>query len=51
MASLISDQRLNNQVYYEEIIKYLQNPTQISTSTTDINWVKTQAANYFVSWL
>lgn len=40
------DQGLDNQLYYNEIIRYLQDPTQVSSA----DWVKTQAANYFVSW-
>lgn len=47
MANPNDDQGLDNQLYYHEIIKYLQDPTQVTRSSAD--WVKTQAANYFVS--
>ena len=47
MENLNDDQGIDNQVYYDEIIKYLQDPTR-ARSTADAQWVKTQAANYFV---
>lgn len=44
-----SDEKLSNQLYYQEIIKYLENPTQYHKACTELNWVKIQSLNYFVS--
>ena len=49
MTDLNNDQRMDNQLYYEEIIKYLNDPTQSTKSNTDLNWIKIQSINYFVS--
>ena len=45
MTDLNDDQGLNNQQYYEQILRYLEDPTQENINT---QWVKVQAANYFV---
>lgn len=43
-------QGLDNQQYYEEILRYLEEPTGESINRTNAKaqWVKIQAANYFV---
>jgi hypothetical protein len=45
MTDLNDDQGLDNQQYYEQILRYLEDPTQENINTS---WVKIQAANYFV---
>ena len=45
MTDLNDDQGLDNQQYYEQILRYLEDPTQ---ENMNAQWVKIQAANYFV---
>ena len=45
MTDLNDDQGLDNQPYYEQILRYLEDPTQ---ENLNAQWVKIQAANYFV---
>lgn len=49
MASFNDNHELDNEQYYAEILRYLEDPTGVNINTsTKAQWIRTQAANYFV---
>ncbi|XP_057370368.1 uncharacterized protein LOC130691442 [Daphnia carinata] len=49
MACFNDDHELDNEKYYVEILRYLEDPTGVNINTsTKAQWIRTQAANYFL---
>uniref|UniRef100_A0A0P6D7J8 RNA-directed DNA polymerase n=1 Tax=Daphnia magna TaxID=35525 RepID=A0A0P6D7J8_9CRUS len=49
MASFNDNHELDNEQYYAEILRYLEDPTGVNINTsTKAQWIRTQAANYFL---